>query len=147
MKKYIIILLLVLFAVGCNKAKTNEEEPVTPTANVVVVNLFHWSQCSHCQEEIAWLKEVENRNNNIKVNYYEVTEYTDLSGKVREELGVLSDAVPLTVIGSDYILGFGDSTKAKIMNLVDKYQEKDYCDIVALIKDNKDTTNCYLQNE
>ena len=146
MKKYIMILLIILL-VGCNAKKEKEPEtPITPVENQVVINLFHWSQCSHCQEEIAWLKEIEKRNDYIKINYYEVTEYTDLVAKVRDELGILGDGVPITVIGTDYILGFGDSIKAKMMNLIDKYHEKDYCDIVPLIIDNKDTSECYLQN-
>ncbi len=148
MKKY-VILLLILFTFGCNKTTKNEENNNKPTPvseNVVEINLFHWSQCSHCQEEIAWLKEIEKRKDYIKINYYEVTEYTELSDKVREELAVLGDGVPLTVIGTDYILGFGDSTKARLMNLIEKYHEKDYCDIVSLVSEGKDTTECYLQN-
>ncbi|MBR3524174.1 MAG: hypothetical protein IKN87_05815 [Bacilli bacterium] len=156
MKRYVIVLLLLLFVVvGCNnntkKENNNNNNKHTPTPtpaeeSFVVINLFHWSECSHCQEEIEWLKEVEKRNDKIKVNYYEVTEYEDLVDQVRTELGIMGEGVPLTVIGSDYILGFSDSMKARIMNLVDKYQEKDYCDIVPLIENSEDTTNCYLQN-
>ena len=150
MKKYIIIVLILLLAIGCNKVENNdnnkkEEKKVEPT-NIVTINLFHWSQCSHCKEEITWLKELEKRKDYIKINYYEVTEYTDLSNAVREELSVLGDGVPLTVIGTDYILGFGDSTKARLTNLIEKYHEKEYCDIVPLIQNNQDTTDCYLQN-
>ena len=89
---------------------------------------------------------MEKRNDYIKVNYYEVTEYEDLVEQVRTELGVMGDGVPLTVIGSEYILGFGDSMKARIMNLIDKYKGKDYCDIVSLVEKNEDTTSCYTQN-
>ena len=147
MKKIIIVMLLFVL-VGCNKAEKTKEPVVEPTEpeNVVTINLFHWNSCSHCKEEIAWLKELQERRNDIKINYYEVTEYTELQDKVREELYVMGDGVPLTVIGTDYILGFGDSTKARITNLIDKYADKDYCDVVSLIKDNKDTTDCYLQN-
>lgn len=146
MKKILIVMLLFIL-VGCGKVKTEEPivEPKEPD-NVVVINLFHWNQCSHCKEEITWLKELDERRDDIKINYYEVTEYTDLVTAVREELYVMGEGVPLTVIGTDYILGFGDSTKARITNLIDKYSGKDYCDIVSLVKDNKDTEECYLQN-
>jgi len=139
--------MLLFILVGCGKVKTEEPivEPKEPD-NVVVINLFHWNQCSHCKEEITWLKELEKRRDDIKINYYEVTEYTDLVTAVREELYVMGEGVPLTVIGTDYILGFGDSTKARMTNLIDKYSGKDYCDIVSLVKDNKDTEECYLQN-
>ena len=153
---FIIIFAVILCAFGINEYFFNnsndndndiKETPIVEVnENVVVVNLFHWSECSHCQEEIEWLKEVEKRNDKIKVNYYEVTEYEDLVNQVRTELGIMGEGVPLTVIGSDYILGFSDSMKARIMNLVDKYQEKDYCDIVPLIENSEDTTNCYVQN-
>ena len=85
MKKYIIILIMLLLVVGCNKSKNNEENNNKPKPNqeMVVINLFHWSQCSHCKEEINWLKELEKREDYIKVNYYEVTEYEDLNAKVR----------------------------------------------------------------
>ena len=144
----ILIIMLLFLLVGCNKTEKTVEPTVDPKKpeNVVVINLFHWNQCSHCKEEITWLKELEQRRDDIKINYYEVTEYTDLSEAVREELYVMGDGVPLTVIGTDYIVGFGDSTKARITNLIDKYADKDYCDIVSLIIDNKDTEECYLQN-
>lgn len=151
MKKYIIIVLLLLLTVGCSKNNNNEnnnkkKEKKPEVENVVKVNLFHWSQCSHCHDEIEWLKELLERKDYIKVNYYEVTAYQELSTKVREELDVLGEGVPLTVIGTDYILGFGDSTKARLTNLIEKYHEKEYCDIVSLIINNEDTTDCYLQN-
>ena len=147
MKKVLIIMLLFLL-VGCNKTEDKEEPTVDPKKPeyVVTINLFHWNQCSHCKEEITWLKELDERRDDIKINYYEVNEYPDLVESVREELYVLSEGVPLTVIGTDYILGFGDSTKARITNLIDKYADKDYCDIVSLIISGEDTTECYLQN-
>lgn len=147
MKKVLIIMLLFLL-VGCNKIEDKEEPTVDPKdpEYVVTINLFHWNQCSHCKEEITWLKELDERRDDIKINYYEVNEYPDLVESVREELYVLSEGVPLTVIGTDYILGFGDSTKARITNLIDKYADKDYCDIVSLIINGEDTTKCYLQN-
>ena len=147
MKKILIVMLLFIL-VGCNKTEDKEEPTVDPKdpEYVVTINLFHWNQCSHCKEEITWLKELDERRDDIKINYYEVNEYPDLVESVREELYVLSEGVPLTVIGTDYILGFGDSTKARITNLIDKYADKDYCDIVSLIINGEDTTECYLQN-
>ena len=114
MKKVLIIMLLFLL-VGCNKIEDKEEPTVDPKdpEYVVTINLFHWNQCSHCKEEITWLKELDERRDDIKINYYEVNEYPDLVESVREELYVLSEGVPLTVIGTDYILGFGDSSQER----------------------------------
>ena len=160
MKKYLIMLLAVFCLVGCNKQTKKDnniidepvviDEPTDPEPideKIVEINLFHWNQCSHCKDEIAWLTELAERNSYIKINYYEVTEYEELVSKVRKELEIKDQAVPLTVIGSDYILGFGDSTKAKMMNMIEKYHEKDYCDLVTLIVNGEDTEDCYKQNE
>lgn len=147
----IVICMLLLCTVGCSnnkeKEKENKPEPIKQaTENQVVINLFHWNQCSHCKEEISWLKGLENKYSYLKVNYFEVGAEEELTSKIRLELNITNSSVPLTVIGTDYIIGFGGSAKAKIMNTIDKYKEFEYCDLVNLVVNNESTLECYNIN-
>jgi len=151
MKKYLIVILAILLLVGCNVKDTdnsskNENNKKEEVSNYVTVNLFHWNSCSHCKEEITWLEGLKEKRNNLKINYYEVSEQPELVALIREEFGIDNESVPLTVIGTDYVLGFGGAAKTKIMNLIDQYGEFEYCDLVSLVKNGEETEACYQKN-
>ena len=153
MKKVLVFLLLSFLIVGCQDKETNKEEvkkdpevQIDEKGDKVVVNLFYWNGCSHCHDEKEWLETLEANNDYLKVNYYEVTEYDELVTSVRNEFLIEGSSVPLTVIGTDYFIGFGNSSKARIMNTIEKYKEVDYCDIVEKIENGEDTLECYDVN-
>ena len=122
-----IFILTFLFIPFCNALQKN-----------VTVNLFYSSSCPHCKHEKEFLATLDN----IEVNKYEVSEYSDLLLKVRNELGIKESVVPITIIGSDYLIGFSDEIETEILSMIDSYSKKEYCDIVDLIIENKDTSKC-----
>lgn len=149
MKKFVIILVISLFIVGCESNTTKEEKnnKITKGDNLVTIYLFHWTQCSHCKEEKEWLETMEKEYDYLDVKYYEVTEYDELVTNVRDKLGIEDDYVPLTVIGDQYFVGFSGSTKTKINKLIEKYKGSKYCDVINYIQQDKDITECHQINE
>lgn len=153
MRKVLLLIVFCLLIVGCNNNKQNKDdvlkEPevqINEDEDKVIINLFYWESCSHCHEEIGWLETIERNYDYLAVKYYEVEEYTELVDNVRNELAIEGSSVPLTVIGTDFFIGFGGSAKAKIMNTIEKYSGHDYCDLVNLIKNNEDTGSCFDKN-
>lgn len=75
------------------------------------VNLyFFWSHgCPHCAQERAFLGKLEQKHPRIKVFDFEITEdkeNIELFKKVAEGLNTRSFAVPFTVIGKKYFIGW-----------------------------------------
>lgn len=155
MKKFFFIFLMIILLTGCEEKKKesgNETPTNEPVQNTkigeydIVVNLFYWSQCSHCHEEIEWLEQIDDKYSNLTVNYYEVTEYTLLDEKVRDYFQIEGGSVPLTVIGNDYYLGYSSASNAKFMTSIEKYAAFKSCNIVEKIDNNEDIASCYDLN-
>ena len=131
MKKIIITLIFLFSFIPFINAKEVE------------IYLFYSNSCPHCANEKEFLSTLED----IKVKKYEVTQYSKLYDKVVDKLNIDSNGVPLTIIGSDYIVGFNENTKTEITEMIDAYSKKDYCDVVDLIIRNKDITSCIDENK
>lgn len=115
-------------------------------AKNVDLYLFHSDSCPHCAKERAYLK--ENADDlGINVHYYEVSENTDIALKVIQGLKIDSGYIPITIVGSDYIIGFGDNTKDEIEDLVNSYRNTNYCDGVKTILNDGDIDKCFKKNE
>ena len=131
MKKiYLIFTLLFLFIPVIN-------------AKEITVYLFHSDSCPHCKSEREYLKTISN----IDVKEYEVSKYSKLLTKVTDKLNINSSSVPITIIGSDYKIGFNDEIKNDIKDMIDSYSKSDYCDVVDLIIKNKDIEKCLDANK
>ena len=87
------------------------------SAKDVNLYLFHSSTCPHCKEERAYLKKLKKKYDYLKVIEYEVHDSALVTEKVRDSLGIKESYVPITVIGSDYIIGFSSATKDDIESL------------------------------
>ena len=137
MKKFFyVILFLFLFTFSINIASARE----------VNLYLFHSSTCPHCKEERTYLKQLENKYDYLNVLEYEVHDYISVTTKVRDELKIKESYVPITIVGSDYIIGFSTSTKSEIEALIKKYHDNDLCDAVDLIIKGKNIDNCVKKN-
>lgn len=137
MKKFFyVILFLFLFTFSINIASARE----------VNLYLFHSSTCPHCKEERTYLKQLENKYDYLNVLEYEVHDYISVTTKVRDELKIKESYVPITIVGSDYIIGFSTSTKSEIESLIKKYHDNDLCDAVDLIIKGKNIDNCVKKN-
>ena len=129
-----ISLCLVLLLLGINNVSAKE---------AVVINVFHSESCSHCKEEIEYI----NTLSNVEVNLYEITNNNNLVSGVRKALKIENSYVPLTVVGSHYLIGYNDDIKEKINRLIDGYTNESYCDLVSAVKSGESISECFLKNE
>lgn len=111
--------------------------------NDVTIHLFYSSTCPHCKSEKEFLSTLKD----VNIKKYEVGEYSDFLSKVREELGIKESVVPITIIGSDYIIGFNEERESQILDMIDSYKKVKHCDVVELIKKDKDITKCLETNK
>ena len=123
MKKYLIVFLLLLLT------------PIVTFANENVnVYIFHQYTCPHCKSALKYFDEI--KDDTINVYDYEILKDENainrlLYNKVCELLDIKIKSVPLIIIGNDYFIGFSDSRKNNIQNLINFYKENDYKDVVG----------------
>ena len=138
MKKHIYITLIIItFFIGINFISAQD----------VNLYLFHSSTCPHCKEEREYLKKIKKKYNYLKVKEYEIHDSIMVTQKVKDSLEIKESYVPITVIGSDYIIGFSNSTKEDIEYLIKEYHNNDTCDVVAKILKDKDIKECIKKNK
>ena len=112
-------------------------------AKKVTINLFYSSTCPHCKAEKIFLDTL----NDVEVKKYEVSAYPSLTQEVMNKLSIKESSVPITIVGSDYIIGYSDEIKDDILDMIDTYKKKNYCDVVDTIIDDGNLENCLLQNK
>ena len=138
MKKHIYITLIIItFFIGINFISAQD----------VNLYLFHSSTCPHCKEEREYLKKIKKKYNYLKVKEYEIHDSIMVTQKVKDSLEIKESYVPITVIGSDYIIGFSNSTKEDIEYLIKEYHNNDTCDVVAKILKDEDIKECIKKNK
>ena len=115
-------------------------------AKDVDVYFFHSNSCPHCAKEEEYLESIKD-DMGIKIHYYEVSEFPNVIDKVRNNLNINNYYVPLTIIGSDYLIGFGDNTKEEIDNLINSYRNTDYCSVVKTIINDENVLECIDKNK
>jgi thiol-disulfide isomerase/thioredoxin len=79
----------------------------------ITLILFHGEECPHCQVERVFLKDLQKEFTNLEIKEYEVW-HNDTNKKLFKEtekkLGIdktnMAGAVPLTVVGDKYLVGF-----------------------------------------
>ncbi len=116
---FFIFLAAALFAVPLLNFSLAAGNPVT-------VTLFHGEECPHCQAERSFLSELKKEMPELNVVEYEVW-HNEKNRKLfldtAERLGIKSLAVPLTIVGDEYMIGFdkpensGEEIKRMIANL------------------------------
>ena len=125
MKKYLIILILFLII------------PLNIFANEKVnIYIFHQYTCPHCKEALAYFDELKSKDNNITIHDYEILKSENAHNRILyndicELLDIKIKSVPLIIIGNDYFIGFSNSKKEKVNELINFYKENDYKDIVG----------------
>ena len=131
MKKFIFIIICLL--------------SFTPfvCAKEVIINLFYSSTCPHCKAEKEFLNTLED----VEVRKYEVNAYSAFTQEVMKNLNIKESSVPITIIGSDYIVGYSDEIKDDILDMIDSYSKQEYCDAVDTIIDEEDINLCLEKNK
>lgn len=115
-------------------------------AKNVDVYLFHSNTCPHCAKEREYLESIKD-DMGINIHYYEVSEFPNVIDKVRDKLEINNSYVPLTIVGSDYLIGFGDNTKDEVNDLINAYRNTDYCSAVKVILNDGNIEDCIEKND
>ncbi|MCI8777533.1 MAG: hypothetical protein HFI87_00045 [Bacilli bacterium] len=122
--KRVAIIFLVYFA-SISNAKAEEK---------VKLYLFHNYDCPHCAEEKLYLKELEQEYDNLEIITYEVKKDEENREMLKEFL-ISNDwdirGVPLTVIGTNYFIGYNDDIGIKIRCAINYYSENEHRDLVG----------------
>jgi glutaredoxin len=130
-KKLVLLFLLVLIPINSLAVASHYKDKVADIVNVKVdeskinLYLFHGRDCPHCAEEKVWLEDIKDKyEDNVNFYYYEVW-YNEanakLMDKVLSRLNIKKSAVPLTVIGEKYYVGYSKSTASSIENVIKSY--------------------------
>lgn len=115
--------------------------------NQVTLYLFYSSTCPHCHAEIEWLDSIKDKYKYLNIVKYEASQNTNLYESVVDKLNVNSYSVPLTIIGSDFNIGYSELKNDTFINLIKKYSTYKHCDVVDTIKDNGDVEKCINSNK
>ena len=147
MKKYIVCLLILLSFVTpfSVKAKNIKDDKQIEIAQETIY-LFYGKECPHCEDLMKYLDELldNKKYKNISVEKYEVWHNESNSKKMQqvgEILGVKANGVPFFVVGTNSVLGFSDSSKEYIKDIIDFYLNKNYYDPAGDYLKNTDTSN------
>jgi thiol-disulfide isomerase/thioredoxin len=95
-KKLLFLSLIALFL------------PLLSHASAEMV-LFYGKECPHCEAELKFLDSLKQEVPDLKITEYEVwhnTENQKLFMETVQKLGIKELAVPLTIIGDKYLIGF-----------------------------------------
>lgn len=140
MKKLKMFLILTLFLILFIPFGINAEE------NEIRLYLFHSSSCPHCKAEIEFLESIKDDYPSLKVVEYEVSKNEmnyNFYNKVLKKTGINTTGVPFTLIGTDYYVGFDESTGTdkEIKKSIEKFLNGDYVDVIAKIKNGEDISD------
>jgi len=120
---YLGALLIVIFLVvivKLNNAENSQsnrqgQEITGSTAPKVDLYLFWGDGCPHCAKEEIFLKSIESKYPDLRMQKFEVWNHrhnANLMLEVAKELGANAGGVPFTIIGDQYFAGFDESYTA-----------------------------------
>ncbi len=98
-KKYFFFILVVGFLIPF----------FSFAGDLPAVILFHSEECPHCKEEIKFLDGLKKEMPSFEIREYEVghnEENRKIFLETAEKLGIKNLAVPLTIVGDKYLIGF-----------------------------------------
>ncbi len=143
MKKLLFVFFLLMLL--CFPAKSNAV--VTNSSYSVKVNVFLKDDCEDCEKAKEWLEEYR-KEKFIDVEYININDNNELYDKIKKELKIKNNKMPLTIIGSNYFIGFNNKMKESLNKAITAYDEVDnYCDIVSKTRQNEDVKECIKQNK
>jgi len=142
MKKLFALSVLVLFSVFF----TTLSAGFVLAQEVVTVHLFHSDGCPHCRDERAFLEEIAPQYPTVEFALYEISKDASaakLLGKVGEALKTTIPGVPFTVIGDQFVVGFGspETTGVQIERLIEQQQQSQRPDVVKALLLESTTTD------
>lgn len=160
MKKIVIIVITALALTGCSFKNEEENNPKTSNSNVsvsknkdksigthnVTLYLFYSTTCPHCHAELEWLETIKKDYPYLNIVTYVASDNMDLYEKVVTEMNIDDYHVPLTIIGTDYYIGYSEYKNDDFIKLIEDYSKKEHCDMVSNIIENKNLDICNKKN-
>ncbi len=107
---------------------------ITKAEEKVKLYLFHNYDCPHCAEEKVYLNELEQEYDNLEIIMYEVKKDEQNRELLKDFLNENDwdiRGVPLTVIGTNYFVGYNDDIGIKIRCAINYYSENEHRDLVG----------------
>lgn len=89
----------------------SREVLAAPRESPVSVYLFWVKGCPHCSREIHFLQQLQQEQPDLDVHYLEITQENDnrrIFLEVVHRLGLSEPRVPLTIVGNQVWMGYGD---------------------------------------
>ncbi|NUM25641.1 MAG: glutaredoxin [Candidatus Buchananbacteria bacterium] len=124
-KKFLFIVSLVVIAT-LGILPTMLSAQVQPV-DKVTIEVFERLECTHCQNEKAFLTDLASRRDDFVVNFYDIAETQNRDNWVRlAELKGLPKVTPITIIGTTVIQGFDqpETTGRYFEQLIDDNKTK-----------------------
>ena len=123
-----LLFALIVFVINIGLVLADSDK------NLVNIYLFHSDTCPHCKEEIAFLDEITDEYDNVKVYMYEIGSEENV--RLLDEVATLYDTsvsgTPFTVIGDKYFKGFSRENYAdRFSAAIEYYSENGYTDRVG----------------
>ena len=147
MKKELLIIFLLIILVFPITTKAI----ATNSSDIKYTNIYFFSDndCQACETGKQWLENYTKENNEINIEYLNVSKNKELYDNLKEALNIKTKKLPLIIIGSNYFIGFNNNTKTNITKAVDAYKEheEDYCEIISKVKNKEEVKDCLKQNK
>ena len=102
--------------------------PFVSAEETINLYLFHGDGCPHCAAEREFLDGIKDKYDNLDIHLYEVWYNSDnqaLMQKVKQALNIEQNGVPLTVIDTDYYVGYNTDTGMKIEDKIQNYSKEE----------------------
>ena len=100
----------------------------------VKLYLFYNYDCPHCADEKIYLNSLEEEYDNLEIIKYEVKkdeENKELLSNFLKKQGWDINAVPITIIGTNYFVGYNDDIGTKIRCAINYYSDTPHRDLVG----------------
>ena len=156
MKKIFIVIIAILLLTGCNNSKNDTDSSTNSNSDEIVdkevgthqvtLYLFYSSTCPHCHAEIEWLETIKDKYLYLTIVKYEASKNFDLYEKVVNGMNIDDYHVPLTIIGTDYYIGYNEYKNDDFIKLIKDYSKIEHCDMVSNIINNEKSDICNKKN-
>ena len=136
-----LLILLIIFLIPYN-IMANEN---------VNVYIFHSNHCQYCKKALDYFHEKVKSDSNLFLFEYEIEEDNhaynrNLYNEILNTKKINQKAIPLIMIGNDYVIGFSTSLQQEIENYIQYYKEHEYQDEVGYQLGIVDENNNLIKN-
>lgn len=112
------------------------------------IYVLYGDDCKKCDQEKEALEETYKDDSSVRIEYIHINDDKEFIKKIKKNLKISYNKVPITIIGTTYFTGFNHNTLKHITKAVSAYDKEDnYCDIVASIKNKEDIGKCLQKNQ